>query len=319
MRSAAASNRRIATLVALLASSGFCLALLVAREQRTGSEDYDFLAWNLLLAWVPFVLALLVYDARRRGVGTVGRLALGGLWLLFLPNAPYIVTDLIHLGRITGAPLWFDAGMIAAFAFMGLVLGLGSLFLVQLALADAFGPRGRLGARARRIPLCSVGVYVGRFLRLNSWDAIVDPSVLASPVREFLLDPFAAGRFLAVTFLFTGFLALSYFLLYSIAHGGLALEPARRPLMPRGYTEGPAAEEAERRREELRRASAAAPNERDGRLRLDRGRAGAPFPRLAGEVDPDELFASGRAWGLSVVRRRGSRPTTRRRLRIRRG
>jgi uncharacterized membrane protein len=228
MRPAAASNRRIATLFALLASSGFCLALLITRTERTGTQDYDFLAWNLFLAWVPFVLALLVYDARRRGVAGAGQLALGALWLLFLPNAPYIVTDLVHLGTITGAPLWFDAGMIAAFAFTGLVLGLGSLFLVQLALADAFGARAGWALVLGVIPLCSVGIYVGRFLRLNSWDAIVDPSVLAGPVHAFLLDPLGAGRFLAVTFVFTGFLALSYFMLYSIAHVGLALEPVRR-------------------------------------------------------------------------------------------
>lgn len=228
MRPAAASNRRIATLFALLGSSGLCVALLVVRMQRTGSDDYDFLAWNLFLAWVPFVLALLVYDARRRGVAGVGQLAIGGLWLLFLPNAPYIVTDLIHLGAIPGAPLWFDGGMIASFAFTGLVLGLGSLFLVQIVLAQAFGSRAGWALVLAAIPLCSVGIYVGRFLRLNSWDAIVDPSVLAGPVHAFLLDPLASERFLAVTFLFTGFLALSYFMLYSIAHVGLALEPARR-------------------------------------------------------------------------------------------
>ena len=228
MKAAAASNRRIATLLALVALSGFCVALLAVRIERTANDHYDFLAWNLFLAWVPFVLALLVYDIRRRGVGAVGQLALGGLWLLFLPNAPYIVTDLIHLGTIPGAPLWFDAGMIAAFAFTGLVLGLGSLFLVQFALADAFGRRAGWALVLGVIPLCSVGVYVGRFLRLNSWDALVDPSVLAGPVHAFLLDPLGSERFLAVTVLFTGFLALSYFLLYAVAHVGLALEPARR-------------------------------------------------------------------------------------------
>lgn len=223
---ASASDRRIATLFALVASSGFCLALLVARMQRTGSEDYEFLAWNLFLAWVPFVFALALYDSWRRGrLGA--SLAFGGLWLLFLPNAPYILTDLIHLGTIYGAPLWFDAGMIAAFAFTGLVLGLGSLFLVQLVLTGAFGPRLGWALSLGVIPVCSVGIYVGRFLRLNSWDALTDPHLLAGPMWQFLADPLGAGRFIAVTVLFTGFLTLGYCLLYSIAHVGLALDPAR--------------------------------------------------------------------------------------------
>ena len=125
MRPAAASNRRIATLFALLGSSGLCAALLFVRMQRTGSNDYDFLAWNLFLAWVPFVLALIVYDARRRGVAGAGQLVLGGLWLLFLPNAPYIVTDLIHLGaRLRRGARAGNSGEIALEGLSNLASGL---------------------------------------------------------------------------------------------------------------------------------------------------------------------------------------------------
>ena len=125
------SDRRIATFFSLVLASGMCLALLAFRMSYPHGSDYRFLAWNLFLAWIPFVLAVVLYDSDRRGVRTALLVGLGAAWLLFLPNAPYIVTDFIHVGRVSGAPIWFDASMTASFAGVGLVLGLGSVILVQ--------------------------------------------------------------------------------------------------------------------------------------------------------------------------------------------
>src|SRR5919201_1182942 len=100
------SPRRSLVLLSLALSSGFCLALEAARIAHSRTYLYGFLVWNLLLAWIPFLLALAIYDGHRRGRL---RLGLGALWLLFLPNAPYIGTDFIHIAHIRrGAPLWFD-------------------------------------------------------------------------------------------------------------------------------------------------------------------------------------------------------------------
>jgi uncharacterized membrane protein len=228
MRPAAGSDRRVATLFALVAASGFCVALVVARMVETGTANHRFLVWNLVLAWIPFLLAIAFYDGYRRGRSGAFLLALGALWLLFLPNAPYLVTDLIHLGEYPEAPLWFDAGMLASFAVTGVVLGLGSLLLVQLVLARALGARVAWAAALGVICLSSVGVYIGRFLRLNSWDALLDPSALLGPAAGFLADPLGAPRFLAGTVLFSAFLGLAYALLYNVVHLSLTLEPRRR-------------------------------------------------------------------------------------------
>jgi hypothetical protein len=75
--------------------------------------------------------------------------------------------------------------------------------------------------------------------------------------------------------------------------------------MPKGYAEGPAAEEAERRLEELERGGPTEqPAERAAVYGSTEANSESHFLGWLGEVDPDELFASGEAWGLTVVRRR---------------
>ena len=74
--------------------------------------------------------------------------------------------------------------------------------------------------------------------------------------------------------------------------------------MAKGYAEGPAAEEAERRREELASHEAERPHET--RLAVEGCTPDNPerhFLGWDGEVDPDELFTSGAAWGIRLVRR----------------
>ena len=172
------SDRRVATFFALVLASGLCLGLLVFRDTHNGAYGYRFLAWNLFLAWIPFLLALALYDSARQRRPRVVLVLLGVLWLLFLPNAPYIVTDFVHVGEVPGAPLWYDAGMTAAFAGTGLVLGLGSLLLVQGVVARRFGALSGWLMVLPVLLLCSVGISIGRFQRLNSWDALTRPDAL---------------------------------------------------------------------------------------------------------------------------------------------
>jgi uncharacterized membrane protein len=223
------SDRRVATIFALVLASGFCVSLLAAREWHAGTNGYRFLVWNLVLAWIPFLLALAFYDGARRGRNRIGLLLTGALWLLFLPNAPYMVTDLVHLGQIPGAPLWFDGAMIAAFATTGLVLGLASVSLVHAVAIRAFG---RLLAWAALLPvlgLCSLGVVLGRFGRLNSWDVLVRPERLGDVLVRHLADPFGDGRAFMAVCGYTVFLAVAYVVLYSLSSLRLELERGERP------------------------------------------------------------------------------------------
>src|SRR5947208_2733914 len=175
MRSRRHPNERLLVLAGLGVSSALCLALEFLREVHYADNAFRFLQWNLMLAWIPLVLALIVYDSYRRGVKLTLLTPVFVLWLLFLPNAPYITTDFIHLQATTATPLWFDAVVISAFAWTGLLLGCTSLYLVHAVVRHRLGARtgwlGVLGALA----LTSAGVYVGRILQWNSWDLIVRP------------------------------------------------------------------------------------------------------------------------------------------------
>ncbi|MEZ5100860.1 MAG: DUF1361 domain-containing protein [Thermoleophilia bacterium] len=213
------SNRRRATLGALALASAACVGLVAARRLHAGFSDYGFLLWNLFLAWIPFGLALLVYDGARRGRSTRWLLAVGTLWLLFLPNAPYIVTDFVHLGHHwehPGAPIWFDATMIAAFAGTGLLLGFLSLSLVQLVVARRVGGRAAWGFALAALGLTSVGIYLGRVLRFNSWDALVAPHALLDALWAPLADPYAHRKVLAALVATTLALAVTYAVLHAL-------------------------------------------------------------------------------------------------------
>ncbi len=223
------SDRRVATIFALVLASGLCVGLVAFRAMRVGHDSYGFLVWNLFLAWIPFALALVFYDGYRRGRSAAALAPVGALWLLFLPNAPYMVTDLVHLGRISGAPLWYDAAMIAAFAGTGLLLGLCSVFLVHAVALRVLGPRLGWAVLLPVLGLCSAGVLVGRFARLNSWDVLLRPTRLADLLVAHLRDPVASHRALGALAAYTVFLAVAYLVLYAFSSLRLELErDARR-------------------------------------------------------------------------------------------
>lgn len=187
------------------------VGLLVLRADRVGETAFFFLPWNLFLAWVPFVLALALAVVHVRRGPRLLLWALGTGWLLFLPNAPYILTDFIHLGRLRGAPLWFDAALIGIFAGVGLALGLVSLLIVHSVVEARAGRVVGWVFATGALLLSAIGVYLGRFPRFNSWDVITDPSGLVGVVLQRLADPFGNP------FLLQFALAMSVLLLGSYA------------------------------------------------------------------------------------------------------
>ena len=205
-----ASRRRRAIYAALALLSLFSVALVVARYSYSQEPLYSWLLWNLFLAWIPFVLAIVVYDRYRAGARAASLLPLGALWLLFLPNAPYIITDFKHLDASANVPLWFDVVVIAAPAWTGMLLGFLSLYLVQAVVSRLAGRAVGWMVAIAALGLCSFGVYLGRVLRWNSWDVFTDPSLLGQ-MDGILVDP----RAVAMTILLSGFLTLSYLVVYA--------------------------------------------------------------------------------------------------------
>ena len=211
------SRRRLVTVLGLVAVSLFCVALVLLRYADSGSTTFFGLIWNLFLAWIPFVLAVAVYDRWRRHGARASLFVLGALWLLFFPNAPYIVTDFVHLEHTADAPYWYDAVTVAAFAWTGVLLGFASLFLMQTVVRQWRGVVSGWVFASVAIALGSLGIYLGRFLRLNSWDALEHPSVLPRIAHTVARDPFRYSEAIGVTVLFTLALGFAYVLLYSFA------------------------------------------------------------------------------------------------------
>lgn len=207
-------NRALVVVGALLAASVWCCALLVVRARLYGFDPYQGMVWNLFLAWIPFALALLLLAGYRRGRSALELVAIGAAWLVFLPNAPYMLTDFVHLGYDHRL---YDSFAIASFAVTGLALGFASLLVVQLVVTRAAGALGGWLVAGSALFLSSVGIYLGRVQRLNSWDVLSRPHVLAALARTKLDDPLGNRHLIGFVVAVCGFLTLTYLAVYGAA------------------------------------------------------------------------------------------------------
>ena len=210
------SRRRLLLLAGLLAGSALLAAAVVARVVSTHSLDLTNLVWNLFLAWIPFVLALGLYDAARRGAAGTSLLALGALWLVFLPNAPYIATDVIWLGDLESGTYWHDPLLVGSAAGLGLALGFVSIYLVQAVVAARLGRAAGWTVAASALVLSGLGVYLGRYERWNSWEVLTEPGKVFGGLAAGIVDPLAHARPLALAGFFAAACGAGYALFYSV-------------------------------------------------------------------------------------------------------
>jgi len=196
----------------------FSVTIWRVRSELSGTVHYAFLIWNLFLAWIPFIIAYFTYTVliNRKWIYVVIPVA-AFFWLIFFPNAPYILTDFQHLaGEWRGVPVWYDVMLLIWFAFTGLLLGMVSLFLMQEIIRREFGRWVGWAFVAVVTGLSSAGIYMGRFLRWNSWDILQNPAGLAIYTFERMLDP--SLQAIGFTTLFATFFLFLYITLYTFAH-----------------------------------------------------------------------------------------------------
>lgn len=208
--------REVQRLIPFVLLGAWCAAMLVVRVAQSGRISFGFLAWNLFLAAVPLAAttALRGLDAVRAPI--VLRAMMAALWLLFLPNAPYILTDFVHLQPKPSVPLWFDSLLLLSFAGTGLAMAYRSLFDVEELVARRFGSVAAVSISSVALFLCGFGIYLGRFRRLNSWDVLHEPGGTFMMVAERFLQPWEHPRTWAVTLLYGGVLLLGYAVLQSM-------------------------------------------------------------------------------------------------------
>ncbi|MBW3568791.1 DUF1361 domain-containing protein [Candidatus Parcubacteria bacterium] len=190
-------------LVSLGGLSAVCLVLLFGRIIVTDSSRYIFLLWNLALAIIPAILAwTLVLRVRRHGWLGWQQIGLALLWLSFLPNSFYMITDFVHLRPNYEAELMFDIVLLSSFLLAGLVYGFLSVYLVHNQLLDRFKANKALLLLAFIFLLSSFAVYLGRFSRYNSWDVLLRPAGLLFDVSERFVNPGAHSQTYLTTLIF---------------------------------------------------------------------------------------------------------------------
>ncbi|MCK8490857.1 DUF1361 domain-containing protein [Spirosoma sp. RP8] len=166
------------TALAGLTVAGLCL--VVTRGLLTGNWwFFIMLTWNLFLAFFPLGVVLILRDLRSAGFTNRWLLGSGlALWLAFLPNAPYIITDLFHIKHVDNPLLWFDTMTLFLFAQTGLLAGLYSSLVVHRLLRPLIGTRLTWIVALSSQLLSGFGIYLGRFGRWNSWDVLTKPLAL---------------------------------------------------------------------------------------------------------------------------------------------
>jgi len=202
-------RRRLPLLLALGLSLALSFALIAVRVILTGQWLFVFLLWNLFLAALPFGMSAALHLAARPPRALL-LLAVGVVWLLFFPNAPYLVTDLFHLEPRPGVPYWYDLALIVSCAWNGLMLAFASLLDMHALVRQRLGFWAGWGFATVALGLSAFGVYLGRYLRFNSWDILSNPFTLFYDIVQRILHPFHNWQTWGVTVVFWAFLLIAY-------------------------------------------------------------------------------------------------------------
>jgi uncharacterized membrane protein len=210
--------RLVVLFVSLVATSALTFVLGITDPATPLYYPTRFLIWNLILAWIPVFFAIWFATVGHR----VWLVPLGLGWLVFLPNAPYLVTDLIHLGE--GVELWRHVLQYGFAAWTGILLGVVSLRLVHTRIERDFGRIPGWTTVVVSVALCAIGVVIGRFQRWNSWDLVRQPDLVMAQTLEWVRSPLAYVQSTGVAVAVAAFFGLAYLTIWSLG----ALEATKR-------------------------------------------------------------------------------------------
>ncbi|WP_433943571.1 DUF1361 domain-containing protein [Paenibacillus sp. SN-8-1] len=220
---------KISVLLLLFAASVLCLMLGNYLRAYTDRDIYMLLYWNMFLAWMPAGFALLldwiyVYIQGNRVLRIILFITVGTLWLLFYPNSAYLITDQLHpFAKFNmdngvrfwhGIEFWYHMLLFFSAAVIGLLLGIYSLLSVQELVRKALGRAKSWTFAIVTLALTSLGIYLGRFIRWNSWDAIRNPKQIVHQVLSMFTDMEELRRMIPFTGMFMMILLFSYLIVY---------------------------------------------------------------------------------------------------------
>jgi uncharacterized membrane protein len=200
---------RLKITMLLIAMTLFCIAISITRYLITDTKVFLFLNWNLFLAIIPWTISslMVVYNLNKK----LPLILLIISWILFFPNSPYILTDLFHLRLNGSAPIWFDLVLILSFAWTGLIYGLISLMDIEKRLITYLNRKLVNALIISFLFLAGFGIYLGRYLRWNSWDIINNPLGLTGDIMDRFMHPLSHPRTWEMTLLMGLLLNMIYF------------------------------------------------------------------------------------------------------------
>lgn len=205
----------------LLALSVLFSCLLVgARMIHTGRSNFLFLTWNLFLAYVPYFISSRISHWNYGKSAKPFLIFFCLVWLLFIPNAFYITTDLFHLADHLNdrqVPQWFDLVLILSFAWNGLFLGILSVRQMEKIVHPTLPARNELFFLYPIMWLNALGIYIGRYLRYNSWDVITNPLQLSGDITQLILHPIRNQNAWDMIFCFSILMTIMYLMLRKIS------------------------------------------------------------------------------------------------------
>lgn len=204
-------------LSALTISMVLSIVLLMIRIKLNHSYFLLFLVWNLFLAVIPYAITTVLISKPK--LNRFKFFIVFAAWLVFLPNAPYIITDLLHLTHSNKAHLWLDVLVITSFAFNGLILFFLSLLDMERLLKQQLNSNYVYFVLLTIFGLTAFGIYLGRFLRYNSWEILNNPLPILSDIYNIIFQPHIEAWVFILTF--ASFLAISYWLLKSFSNSKL--------------------------------------------------------------------------------------------------
>jgi uncharacterized membrane protein len=205
--------------ILLVIASALSISLVTIHARLVGANRYPYLVWNLFLAWIPFMLSLVVYFARRNRVTIYWIMPVFVIgWFIYFPNTIYLQTDFQHLVRQVGNDaIWFEVVLLLWFAWTGLMLGVASLYLIQTVVTELFSPTFGWAFTIMATFISSVGVYLGRFLRFNSWDFFNDPLPILKDIYALVRHPEAHFPMVSFSVLYALLFLFVYMTIYLMA------------------------------------------------------------------------------------------------------
>ncbi len=205
-------NKRIKNEVTFLGVlTCFCTGLFLFRFLYSKTTVYQFLIWNLFLASIPYIFSAILMTRQKYQQNKLTVIFVLFSWLLFFPNAPYILTDLFHLRDIKSMPVWYDLLMLLFYSWTGIMFGFLSLMHVEIILKRFFNERFITFLIIFLFFLAGFGIYIGRYLRWNSWDIFKNPGTILNDIVVRALSPLQHPAMWGMTFIMGVFLFLVYY------------------------------------------------------------------------------------------------------------